>query len=102
MKKELNTRLWSWLLLLGLLLTGTTTFVSCAVEDNPVKPDESQKEITEVFNDEVNKLIDANYPEVVANGYAKLVIPKSLYPKGLFTFSANAAGDMQYMVDAGY
>lgn len=102
MKANQSVKSWSWLLLLGLLLTGTTTFVSCAVEDNPVKSDESQKEITEVFNDEVNKLIDANYPEVVANGYAKLVIPKSLYPKGLFTFSANAAGDMQYMVDAGY
>ena len=102
MKANQSVKSWSWLLLLGLLLTGSTAFVSCTTEDNPVKPDESQKEITEVFNDEVNKLIDANYPEVVANGYAKLVIPKSLYPKGLFTFSANAAGDMQYMVDAGY
>ena len=54
------------------------------------------------FTEAVNTLIDANYPEVQANGYAKLIIPKSLYTEGRFTFPANAARDMQYMLDAGY
>ena len=33
MEKVLNMKLWSWSLLLGLLLTGSTTFVSCSSED---------------------------------------------------------------------
>ena len=75
-------------------------------EDNVVVPDipepQPQEEVTEFFNETVNKMIDENYELVKANGYAKLVIPKSLYREGLFTFSANATGDMQCMVNAGY
>lgn len=84
---------------------GISLVTSCVgIEDNVVIPADNSggEEIKEFFNETVNQLIDANYQEVVANGYAKLVIPKSMYKEGLFTFSANAAGDMQYMVDAGY
>lgn len=74
---------------------------SCSVIDNPT-PEPPSVVTDKFFSDEVNKLIDANYPEVVANGYAKLVIPKSLYKEGLFTFPVNAASDMKCMVDAGF
>ena len=97
-----NYRLsWMWIAILFCgLMAG-----SCTNSDNPTQADPipSTPIATEsFFSPEVNFLIDNNYPEVVANGYAKLVIPKTMYKEGLFTFSANAAGDMQHMVDAGY
>ena len=76
---------------------------ACTTEDNAVDPVGPQEEvITEFYNETVNKMIDENYEKVKANGYAKLVIPKSLYKEGLFTFPVNAASDMKCMVDAGY
>lgn len=76
---------------------------ACTTEDNAVDPVGPQEEVvTEFYNETVNKMIDENYEKVKANGYAKLVIPKSLYKEGLFTFPVNAASDMKCMVDAGY
>ena len=100
--KRLFSTFYVWMLFVSIgLLT------SCVGnEDNVVVPDipepQPQEEVTEFFNETVNKMIDENYELVKANGYAKLVIPKSLYREGLFTFSANATGDMQCMVNAGY
>ena len=54
------------------------------------------------FSKEVNELIDLNYLQVLDKGYAELRIPKTMYDNSVFTFPANAAGDMKCMVDAGY
>ena len=100
--KALNYRIGIWLMTFSLFLSTSTTFVSCTFEDNAIDPKPEEPTSQGFFTDEINKLIDENYEKVKANGYAKLVIPKSLYKEGLFTFPVNAASDMKCMVDAGY
>ena len=82
------------------------SFTACTsdIADNPVVvPDPQPQPIAEgFFTPEINRLIDENYPDLVANGYAKLVIPKSMYRQGLFVFPATATSDMEAMVAAGY
>ena len=89
---------WMWVA----ILFCTLSFNACTENaDNPSKP-EVPGSTDGFFTAEINKLIDANYPEVVANGYAKLIIPKTMYNGDLFIFPANASSDMNYMVEAGY
>lgn len=92
-----NKQFWMWL---AILFCGLT--VSSCTFDNPVYQEPVQTTVDKFFNAEVNKLIDENYAEVQAKGHAKLVIPRTLYPEGMFTFPKNASSDMQYMVAAGY
>ena len=90
--------LWMWVA----ILFCTLSFNACSDnKDNP-STSEFSKTTEGFFTAEINKLIDANYPDVVANGYAKLIIPKTMYKEGLFSFPTNAANDMKYMVDAGF
>ena len=92
MKKVQDKNGWSWLLLLGLLLTGFTTFVSCTVEDNAIEP--QQEEVAKgFFSDAVNKLIDENYEKVKVNGYAELVIPAAMFDHTAFRIPDNEKGD---------
>ena len=86
MKKNLylrlaTTRIW----VLTMLFIGITLAnVSCSSEDdNPSGP------ITEkgFFTSEINALIDANYPEVIANGYAELVIPPTMFDPGIMKYA---------------
>ena len=84
------------------ILFCTLSFNACTENaDNPSKP-EVPGSTDGFFTTEINKLIDANYPDVVANGYAKLIIPKTMYDENRFTFPTNATNDMKCMVDAGY
>lgn len=61
--------------------------VSCAEEDNPsgrqdpVKPEEG------FFTSEINALIDANYPEVISNGYAELIIPSTMFDPSIMMYA---------------
>lgn len=89
---------WMWVA----ILFCTLSFNACSDDnDSPSTPEVF--ETTEgFFTAEINELIDENYPETVANGYAKLVIPKTMYKEGLFSFPTNASNDMQCMVDAGF
>jgi len=81
-------------------------FTSCKtdnpiIEQDPVSPQTKQG----FFTHDINKLIDANYPLVQANGYEKLVIPASMYDEsalGLNNLPTNAANDMKIMLNAGY
>jgi tRNA nucleotidyltransferase/poly(A) polymerase len=76
---------------------------ACATEDNPVDPVGPQEEvITEFYNETVNKMIDENYELVKANGYAELVIPASLYPKGMIKMPAADMEAMDYVIKAGH
>lgn len=89
---------WMWVAILFCALS----FNACSDNnDNPSTP-EVIETTDGFFTAEINKLIDANYPDVVANGYAKLIIPKTMYKEGLFTFPTNASNDMKCMVDAGF
>ena len=54
------------------------------------------------FSTEINRLIDANYPEVEKVGYAELRVPANLFDQKAFAMPADAAGDMDYVVNAGY
>ena len=79
--KMMCFRLW----VLAIVFCGVSlTNVSCiSVEDN------ASVEIREegFFTGEVNALIDANYPEVMANGYAELVIPSTMFAPGIMQYA---------------
>ena len=86
-----------------LLLVSMSLISACATEDNPVDPVGPQEEvITEFYNETVNKMIDENYELVKANGYAELVIPASLYPKGMIKMPAADMEAMDYVIKAGH
>lgn len=76
---------------------------ACTTEDNAVDPVGPQEEvITEFYNETVNKMIDENYEKLKANGYAELVIPASLYPKGMIKIPAADMEAMDYVIKAGH
>ncbi len=54
------------------------------------------------FTEEINKLIDANYTEVMNNGYAELIIPASMYDQSIYDISDDHKSAMNYMAKAGY
>ena len=86
-----------------LLLVSMSLISACATEDNAVDPVVPQEEeITEFYNATVNKMIDENYELVKANGYAELVIPASLYPKGMIKMPAADMEAMDYVIKAGH
>ena len=53
-------------------------------------------------NDEINKLIDANYKEVEQNGWAELRIPEEVHGIGQDSFSDNALDAAHKLIDSGY
>ena len=86
-----------------LLLVSMSLVTACTTEDNAVDPVGPQEEvITEFYNETVNKMIDENYEKVKANGYAELVIPASLYPKGMIKIPAADMEAMDYVIKAGH
>lgn len=88
-----------WMLAAILLYGLSFTMVSCSDDDT----EETPQVITgKFFSPTVNRLIDENYTEVQQKGYAKLVIPATMYREGLFKFPPNAVSDMEAMVNAGY
>jgi len=87
-----------WLLLLSMCLV-----TACFDDDNPVVHVDTEKGvITEFYNETVNKMIDENYEKVKANGYAELVIPATLYPKGMIKMPAADMEAMDYVVKSGH
>ena len=101
MKRIFNENLW--LLLAGLLLTGTTALISCTDDDivaaDGPKPGEV---ITEFYNQYVNKMIDDNYKEVESKGYAELIIPSTHYPKDMIKMPAADMEAMDFVIKAGH
>ena len=86
--------------MVAILLCGLSfTAVSCSDDETVESP---QLVTGDFFSSSVNRLIDENYAEVQQKGYAKLVIPATMYRKDLFKFPANAVSDMEAMVKAGY
>ena len=86
-----------------LLLVSMSLVTACVTEDNAVDPVILQEEdITEFYNETINKMIDENYELVKANGYAELVIPASLYPKDMIKMPAADMEAMDYVVKAGH
>ena len=88
-----------WMLAAILFCGLSFTAVSCSDDETVETP---QVVTGEFFSPAVNRLIDENYTEVQQKGYAKLVIPATMYRKGLFKFPANATSDMEAVVKAGY
>lgn len=101
MKKNLYLRLVSIRLwVLTMVFTGITLAnVSCSSEnDNPSGPIPEQG----FFTSEINALIDANYPEVIANGYAELVIPSTMFDPGIMKYADYHKDVMKALNNLGY
>ncbi len=86
MTKNINWRLATirlWMLTIvfcGISLAN----VSCtSVEDSP----SGQISSSGFFTPEINALIDANYPEVIANGYSELIIPSTMFDTGMMQYA---------------
>lgn len=72
-----------WMLAAILFCGLSFTTVSCSDDDTEETP---QVVTGEFFSPTVNRLIDENNTEVQQKGYAKLVIPATIYREGLFKF----------------
>ena len=97
MKKILN--FWLLVLLMGCLSLAT---VSCSTDDNIADGQQSSSTSDKFFSSEVNALVDANYQEVLAKGYGKLVIPATMYDKNMICLPQTHCGVMDIMNGAGY
>lgn len=97
--KKYYFRLNAWMLLVSMLFVA-----SCSNDDNVTKPDNPnpQGEVTEFYNETVNKMIEENIALVRQNGYAELVIPASLYPKDMVKLPAADMETMDIVLKAGY
>ncbi|MBO7580870.1 MAG: CCA tRNA nucleotidyltransferase [Bacteroidaceae bacterium] len=84
-----------WMLFVSMILVA-----SCSDDDNVAN--NSRGGITEFYNPTVNKMIDENIALVRQNGYAKLVIPASLYPKDMVKLPATDMETMDIVLDHGY
>ena len=90
--------IYVWLLFVSMsLVTACTTE---DIVDDPILPPDG--EVTEFYNEAVNKMIDRNYEKVKANGYAELVIPVAYYPKDMIKMPAADMEAMDYVVKAGH
>ena len=83
MTKKLNLWMLAAILFCGLSLAN----VSCAEEDNPSGQQDPVKPEEGFFTSEINALIDANYPEVIANGYAELIIPSTMFDPSIMRYA---------------
>ena len=92
-----QTKLWiqAIILLCGISLVN----VSCSsIEDTP------SVQIPEAgfFTSEINALIDANYPEVIANGYAELIIPSTMFNPSIMQYADYHKDVMSALNKLGY
>ena len=72
-----------WMLSIAFLGISLANVSCTSAEDEP----SGQIREEGFFTSEVNALIDANYPEVVANGYAGLIIPSTMFDPGIMKYA---------------
>ena len=90
-------------LLLASMMYVVTACSAYDVNDNPVNVPIPDPDVhAGFFSDEINRLIDENYPEVIANGYAKLVIPGRLYDQSIYPIADEHKRAMNAISAAGY
>ena len=90
-------------LLLASMMYEVTACSAYDVNDNPVNVPIPDPDVPAgFFSDEINRLIDENYPEVIANGYAKLVIPGHLYDQSIYPIADDHKRAMDAISAAGY
>ena len=90
-------------LLLASMMYVVTACSAYDVNDNPVNVPTPDPDVhAGFFSDEINRLIDENYPEVIANGYAKLVIPDRLYDQSIYPIADEHKRAMNAISAAGY
>ena len=90
-------------LLLASMMYVVTACSAYDVNDNPVNVPTPDPDVhAGFFSDEINRLIDENYPEVIANGYAKLVIPGRLYDQSIYPIADEHKRAMNAISAAGY
>ncbi len=93
--------------MLGLLMASIITLSSCSDSDDnntggQPTPTDTTKVVSKFFTPEINKLIDENYKEVQAKGYAELVIPAAMFDHTAFSVPDNERSDLNYVAKAGY
>ena len=78
-----NATIRLWMLSIAFLGISLANVSCTSAEDEP----SGQIREEGFFTSEVNALIDANYPEVVANGYAELIIPSTMFDPGIMKYA---------------
>ena len=78
-----NATIRLWMLSIAFLGISLANVSCTSAEDEP----SGQIREEGFFTSEVNTLIDANYPEVVANGYAELIIPSTMFDPGIMKYA---------------
>ena len=86
-----------------LAVCGTSVFTACSsIEDIPLGPSDTAKPDTGFFSSDINALIDANYPEVITNGYAELIIPSTMFDPGIMKYADYHKEVMSALNSLGY
>lgn len=84
----MNMKKWmQWVLVTVLSCCFVLTPVSCTSDDGISAPSEQGKSSQGFFTDEINRLIDENYPKVLSNGYAELRIPSTMFDPGMLKYA---------------
>ena len=84
----------------GILLVN---FFSCtAIEDTPSGQSDIVKPEAGFFTSKINALIDANYPEVINNGYAELIIPSTMFDPSIMKYADYHKDVMTALNQLGY
>lgn len=91
-----------WLLLAVLLLSFQTAFVSCSDNADDNRTQVTVPEGQGFFSAEINQLIDDNYPQVMQNGYAELVIPATMFDHSIMQYADYHNGVMSALNALGY
>jgi len=85
--------------MLMLLLSMLFTTWSC---DSSSDDSEELRPESGIFSKAINKLIDENYTKVMADGYAELIIPASMYDQSIYTIADEHKRAMDAISAAGY
>lgn len=93
-----------WLLIATLSCCISVTTVSCTSDDvnHSIAPSDQDNPTPAFFTDEINALIDANYPQVLANGYAELIIPSTMFDPNMMQYADYHRDVMKALNELGY
>lgn len=88
-----------WIQAIVLLCSISLANISCSsIEDSS----SGQRSEEGFFTSEINALIDANYPEVMANGYAELIIPSTMFNPSMMKYADYHKDVMSALNKLGY
>ena len=99
----MTKKLHLWMLAVILFCGFSLANVSCSsVEDNPSVQSEPSKQEEGFFTSEINALIDADYPQVIAQGYSELIIPSTMFDPAMMKYADYHKDVMKALNKLGY